>query len=238
MDFSNYKFRCSSLGALMANQPGKKDTKDISELSESAKAECIKVYVKEVYGREKDISSKYLEKGNTVEEDSITLLSRIKKTYFVKNTVRKENDYITGEADIVDPDLYDTKSCWDIHSFFKAKTSKLVSGYCWQMKGYCELYGFEKGIVAFTLIDTPLGLIESEKRSLFYKMDVATMENPLYLEACASLEKELTFSDIPMEERIHEVAVPHCPEDMQKLYERIIICRQFLSEFTLKELTI
>ena len=230
-DFSKQKFRCSSWGNLMTNQQGKKDTTSIDELSATAKKELVKIFVLEVYGREKEIYSKYLEKGMAVEEDSITLLSRIKKIPFFKNKERRENDFATGEADIKDPYLMDTKSCWDIHTFFEAKTEKLNKSYEYQMQGYCELYGFDQGSVCFCLIDTPEGLIEDEKRKMFYRMNVPTMENPEYLKACEALEKEMRFSDIPLEERIHEVIVKRNPAVIESVYNRVPIWREWLCEF-------
>lgn len=229
MDFSKQLFRCSSLGNLMTNQQGKKDTTSIEQLSETAKGELIKIFVREVYGRDKEIVSKYTTKGLAVEEDSITLLSRVKKQFFKKNEERKENEFITGEVDIQIPSLYDTKSCWDLHTFMAAKTSQLKKDYKYQMLGYCELYDQPFGTIAFTLIDTPQGLIEEEKRRLFYKMNVPTMENPDYIEACEQLQKEMTFQDIPMEDRLHEVIVKRHPEEMESVYTRVPIWREFLS---------
>lgn len=225
-DFSKYKFRCSSLGALMTEPRSKSEL-----LSQTTKAELVKIYIREVYGREKEISSKYIAKGNQVEEDSITLLSRLKKEPFFKNELRKENDFITGEADIIDPYLMDTKSCWDLHTFYAAKTSELNKDYRYQMLGYCELYEFAFGSVCFTLIDTPEGLITAEKQKLFYKMNVPTIENPEYQKACEALEKEMKFDDIPMDEKIHEVEVKRNPAEMEKVYERIHLCREWLNEF-------
>lgn len=230
IDFSNHKFRCSSLGSIMTNQRGKNDTKTPDELSETAKQELIKIYVYAVYGRDKEIHSKYIEKGLAVEEDSITLLSRIDHKLLIKNTERFSNDFITGEPDVVDP-LYDTKSCWDIHSFYEHKTKPLKKEYEYQITGYAELTGKDSGTVAFCLIDTPLGMIEHAKRNLLFKMNCTSSESPEYLEAAASLEKEMTFNDIPMEERVHKVRVARDPKEIQKVYERIKLCREWLNLF-------
>jgi hypothetical protein len=229
-DFSQQKFRCHQIGALMTNQQGKKDTKALEEISETAKKELIKIYVREVYGRDKEITSKYIEKGLAVEEDSITLISRVNGIFLKKNDQRFENDFITGEPDVVNP-LYDTKSCWDIHTFYEHKSKELKKEYFWQMQGYADLLTADFGTVAFCLIDTPLGIIEDEKKRLYYKMDVATMENPEYLKACEALEKEMTFADIPMEERTHEVKVKRSPEMMQQFYNRVPLLREWLNEF-------
>jgi hypothetical protein len=229
IDFSEYKFRCSSLGALLTEPRSKAE----GILSETCKAELIKIYIKEVYGREKDITNKYVEKGLAVEEDSITLLSRVKQMYLQKNEIRYTNDYITGEPDIVKP-LYDTKSCWDIHTFFAAKSKPLKRDYEYQLQGYMDLIGTNVGTVAFCLIDTPLGLIEDEKRRLLYKMNVVSDQSPEYLEACEKLEKEMTFRDIPLEQRIHEVVVLRDETLITRIYGHLQQCRQWLNYFAKK----
>lgn len=232
IDFSKQKFRCSSLGNLMTNGPGKKDTRTIDELSSTAIQELIKIFVREMYGRDKEIHSKYIDKGNQVEEDSITLLARVYGQMFKKNDMRKENGIITGEADITDPRLLDTKSCWDIHSFFKHKTEKLSKAYEYQMNGYCELYGFLSGNVCFCLIDTPVALIAKEKDRLFYSSGWITKENPEFLAACEELEKELTFNDIPLKDRLYEVTVKKDPAALEQVYWRAEnLWRPWLQEF-------
>lgn len=74
MDFSNYKFRCSSLGHLMTESRSKSDP-----ISETTKTHLIDCYVSEVFNRRTELTSKFLEKGLTVEENAIDLLSAIKK---------------------------------------------------------------------------------------------------------------------------------------------------------------
>jgi hypothetical protein len=230
-DFSKQLFRCSSLGNLMTNQQGKKDTKSLDEISATAIDELIKIFTHSVYGRDKEIKSKYIEKGLAVEEDSITLLSRVHHVIFKKNTERKSNEFITGEVDIIDPLLRDTKSCWDLHTFMAAKAKKLPKDYAWQMMGYCELWKRSSGKISFTLIDTPLGLIEQEKRNLLFKMNAVSSESPEYLKACEALEKEMTFSDIPIEQRLHEVTVYSSKEAMESVYLRAPLWREWLNRF-------
>ena len=57
------------------------------------------------------------------------------------------------------------------------------------------------------------------------------MENPDYLAACEQLEKEMTFGDIPIEDKLHEVEVPFNRDLMDAAYERIELCRKWLNEF-------
>jgi hypothetical protein len=223
----------------MTNKQGKKDTTCVDELSETAKACLIEIYVKELYGRQKDISNKYIRKGLMVEEDSITLYSRLKRNFFKKNEDRLTNDFITGH-----PDLYtgnnilnansviDIKSSWDVFTFFCNKTKPLNKDYYWQLQGYMALTGAKTSKLTYCLIDTPDVFINDEKRKLFYKMNATTEQSPDFVEACEAIEKNMTFNDIPLEERVIEFDVSRNDEDIQKMYQRVNICRQFLVKFT------
>src|SRR5689334_14038122 len=102
-NFDNYLFRCHALGLLMTEPKVKSET--LSETTKTYLAEC---YVDHIYGRNKEIQSKFLEKGIAVEEDSITLLSRVKKKLYKKNSIRLKNEFVTGE-----PDLYEGESIYN-----------------------------------------------------------------------------------------------------------------------------
>lgn len=239
IDFSNTLFRCSSLGHIMT-EPKSKADKEAGNLSESAKTHLIDIFVSTKYNRQSDVQSKYIQKGLMVEEDSITLYSRLKKKYFRKNKERLSNRFITGEPDLYEgPNIYeadviiDTKSAWDIFTFFRNKTKSLSSDYYWQMQGYMGLTGARKAIVAFCLVNTPEILIGDEKRRLMYKMGVATDENEDFIQACGELDRLMKYDDIPMHERVIEFEVERCEEDIQAAYKKIAKCRQYLNELEL-----
>jgi len=88
MNFDNYKFRCSSLGKIMTNPRNKKDI-----LSQTAKSYLMEVFIKEVYGREKDIYSEEMEKGNYTEQDSLTLIQH----YYNDGLILKNQETIENE---------------------------------------------------------------------------------------------------------------------------------------------
>lgn len=86
------------------------------------------MYVQARYGREKDITNRYIAKGLHTEEDAITLYSRVKGEFYKKNSERITNDYLTGEPDLFEGETIfkaeatiDTKSCWDLFTFNNAK---------------------------------------------------------------------------------------------------------------------
>jgi hypothetical protein len=163
-------FRCSSLGHLMVEPRSKSET-----LSESTKTHLVDVYVRHKYNRFTDINSKYLNKGNDVEEDSITLVSRLTKTFLKKNEQQLSNDFVCGTPDIYIGEsidkaeiIRDTKSSWDAFTFFRAKHKELNKLYYWQGQGYCWLTGASKFFIDYCLNNTPYHIVEGELRKESY----------------------------------------------------------------------
>lgn len=240
MNFNNYKFRCSSLGLIMTNQQGKKDTKNVSELSDTAKKHLVECYIREVYGRDKEIISRYLTKGLEVEEDSITLYSRATKRFFKKNDDRLENDYISGLPDLFighsikeAEEIIDVKSSWDIHTYFESKLAKKVNkNYEYQLQGYMALTGAKTSKLVYCLVSTPDALIQDEKKKLQWKMGVSDpINNEVYLKACEYLDTSLKFDDIDLNERFTESKIVRNNETINSVYSRVEICREFLNNF-------
>jgi hypothetical protein len=124
VNWDTWRLRCHAIGNVMGMPKLKKD-KEAGNLSATAKTYLLKCYIKEKFGREKDIKSKYIKKGLAVEEDNITLYSRVKKKFFKKNTERIMNDFISGEPDLFEGEdilsalvITDMKSSWDIFTFY------------------------------------------------------------------------------------------------------------------------
>lgn len=228
-------FRCSSLGHLMT-EPQNKADKEAGNLSESAKTHLVDVFVRNKYGRQTDITNKFIEKGLMVEEDSITLYSRVKKKFFRKNEEHLQNEFIKGTPDIylgesiqTATHVVDVKSSWDIFTFFRAKVKKVNPLYYWQLQGYMALTGAKTATLAYCLIDTPECFINDEKRKLFYKMGVVSEDNEIYQEGCKHLELAMTYEDIPMDEKIIEFHIERNDEDLARLYSRVSKGRQYMA---------
>lgn len=232
MDANNILIRCSSLGKIMTEPRDKKEL-----LSETCKKELVKIFVTAKYGREKDIQSKYTNKGLMVEEDSLTLYSRFKKQIFFKNEDRLKNEFISGTPDVLpeeDRVVKDIKSSWDIFTFFAAENSAIKKEYYWQIQGYCELTKADSGRLAYCLINTPDMLIQDEKRKLQYKMGVIDDANLDFQQACEKLEKLMVYDDIPLEEKVLEMDIPRNDQHIEKIHERVIECREWMNEYLFK----
>jgi len=237
MQFNNLLFRASGVGYLMTSPKSKAD-KEAGNLSESAKTNCIDVYVSAKYGRNTDIQTKYMTKGNQVEEDSITLYSRLHKKFYKKNEEHLKNNFVMGTPDLFTGEsihnaqtVIDIKSSWDLYTFHRTNSKDINPIYWWQLQTYMWLTGASKAYLAYCLVNTPVAMIEEEKRRLFYKMNVATTEDPLYLEACDELELSMIYDDIPLHERLIEYEIPRDDDAISRLAGKVIKAREFIQDY-------
>jgi hypothetical protein len=179
---NNLLFRCSSIGKIVTPPKNKSE-----KISETAKVAAIDAYVSKKYNRTNSISNKAIEKGLATEEDSITIVSRIAKTFYSKNIVELQNSYISGTPDMfLGKDVYcaelirDTKSSWDLFTFTHSK-KKLDSDYEWQMHGYNWLTGSRVAYVDFCLNNTPFDIVIGELKKEAYKYPVSRLPDAVAL---------------------------------------------------------
>ena len=153
--------RASALSAIMTDGKGK------DELSVGAKTYVTKMAKEFIYGYDERISNKYMEKGVRMEDASIDLLNAVRLTSYAKNTERRTNDWITGEADIVDNDkIIDIKSSWCLTTFPVLSEQGDDKGYEWQGRAYMMLWDKPKFEIAYCLVSTPEDLIGYESPAL------------------------------------------------------------------------
>lgn len=231
-------------------------------LSETTKTHLMDVFVSAKYGRKEEHSGKMLDKGNEREQDSITLLSRITKTFFKKNETCLSNSRIKGTPDLFlgesvenATEIFDTKTSWSAHTFFRAQ-KELNKLYYWQGVSYMALTGASKCTIAYCLVNGTQQAINDEKRKLAYQMGVIdqSASNPAYKEKCKQIEINHIFDiksfaeenpffdfdneivnnswafDIPMQERLFTISFERNDEDIQRLYNRIDECRKWMNE--------
>lgn len=190
-----FKIRCSQIGKIMGNAKVK------GELSQTCKT-----YLHEWYANDKEqIHSKYMDKGNEVENDLIDFMAEVLGYGLAeKNTVRLHENWIEGECDVNLPDcIVDVKASWNKTTLHKQVLEGMDSDYRWQLIGYCHLYRKPKGILFFGLMNTP-------------ETDWAP---------------EVIFEDLPPNERWIAYEVIPTKEDFEAIYDRVIKCREYLTEY-------
>jgi len=155
------KIRASSLSDIMTDPKGKDET-----LSVGAKTAITKQAKEFIYGYDERFSSKYTEKGLLVEDRSIELLNSVLFTDYKKNTERKTNEWLTGEADIVADRIIDIKSPWSLSTFPCLASEGENKTYEWQLRGYMMLWDLDEAQIAYCLVNTPDHLVGFENKAL------------------------------------------------------------------------
>jgi hypothetical protein len=156
--------RCSSLGKIMPEPK----TKAEGILSKGAKTYLTGLAKEVVYGYRERVTSKYMEKGTIVEDESIRLYNSVFFRTYTKNSERRDNGIITGECDIIEPGKrgIDIKSAWSLATFPALPEDCHDADYEWQARGYMLLWDVPEWEVAYCMVDTPEELIRYEQREL------------------------------------------------------------------------
>lgn len=159
-------FRCHALGKLMTEPKSKSEV-----LSVGAKTYVRELAAQAIFGVDFEVSSKYTEKGLLVENESIALLNRVRGLSLAKNTERRSNEWITGEADLFDSENrrgHDVKSSWSFATFPITAADCVDKAYEWQMRGYMALWDADEWEVNYCLVNTPEHLIGYEPATMHF----------------------------------------------------------------------
>lgn len=158
------RIRCSALGKIMTEPKSKSEV-----LSEGAKTMIETIAAQEIFGIDFEVDSKQLEKGRLCEEPAIDLLCEVRGIKLAKNTERKNNDLLTGEADLVGVDRgHDLKCSWSAATFPIIESACYDKLYEWQMRGYMMLWDIDLWEVNYALVNTPEHLIGYEPQSMHF----------------------------------------------------------------------
>ena len=121
-----------------------------------------------------------------------------------KNEESKEDEYFTGTADVVLHDsVIDLKCPWNVKTL-QSNIFDMDSDYEWQGRGYMHLYGKEKFILFYALMDTPEDL---------------------------NYGNEISYSHLPLNERWLAYQVNHDQSIIGSIIERVKQCRDYLEQY-------
>lgn len=156
------KLHPHAIGKIMATP------KKVGEvLSVGAKTYLRDLAKQAVYGFRPSLDTKPIKKGLQCENDSIDLLNCVLFTEHVKHVGRVENEWLTGECDILADDcVLDVKSPWSLDTFPATPEDGENSDYEWQLRSYLMLYDKPRATLAYCLVSTPPELIGYEDSSL------------------------------------------------------------------------
>lgn len=221
--------------------------KNDDPLTTGAKSYLKRMYGEIKYGKttmSKEKGTKYMNKGKMAEQVSIDLINFLDGTQYVKNEIRLQNQFITGIPDtfrgksIYEADYVpDVKTSWDFDTFIENVGKPLNPLYWWQEQGYFDLTNALSGEVSYCLVNTPDSIIEEEKFKLARRLDAVTSESPEYRLAEAILVNNMTFDEIPANERRLKFEVVRDDNAIETIHRKIPQCREYLSEIQELHLT-
>lgn len=199
--------RCSSLPKIMTAPRTKSEV-----LSETAKSYIKQIAKEDFYGYSSELDNKYLQKGRQCEQESINLLNLVNFTSYEKNEIRLNNEFLTGEADIVaENEIIDIKTSWSLDTFPALSEDINAKDYEMQLRGYMMLYNKDKASVCYCMVDTPEELRTWENAQLHEVSHIAPEKRVTML----SFER-----DLEIEKHIEEkckVAIEYYKEYINKL---------------------
>ena len=215
----NFKIRCSAIGQIMTDPRSKSETLSKTTIS------YLETWAKEqIYSRKKEIKSKYLDKGNEVEDTAIEFAAeRLKLGMVFKNEDQFENEFLTGTPDLILPELIiDIKSSWDCFTFPLFDVELPEKNYYWQMQGYMALTGKKQAKVVYCLMDTPEEIVDRELKSFFWGADEWDTDIEDKIRA------DHSYSNINPKFKIKEFDVYRNDEDIKRIELRVTECRNYL----------
>jgi len=217
---NTFKVRCSALGKVMTSPRSKSEI-----LSQTAKTYVEEQVLQAKYGIVKTFNSRYTDKGNLVEDESIKLASDVLDLGFLyKNDEHFSNDWVMGTPDVnTDTILLDVKSSWDATTFPFFATEIPTKDYFYQLQGYMWLTGKQKSLLVYCLVNTPLDMVQDEIRRAHWNANL--LEESLDL--IAEVQKRHNFDHIPDNRRVKVFEVERDDEVIEQIKERVELCREY-----------
>jgi hypothetical protein len=222
-NFDNYLFHASGVGNLFVEPRSKSET-----LSETAKSWLDTIFIKEFWGRENRIETKYFEKGTKNEKQAIDLLTTeifAERGYFlVKNSIRYQNEFLTGEPDVIeDSFIVENKCPFGLFQFDKAELTNI---YNIQIQSYMLLCGKPLAYLCYVLTNTPQHIVDNEIKRLDY-LDLMLSE---YQDRKEQIILNHNFDDIPAKLRIKIFDIPYDNTFAERLENKVLAARKYLND--------
>jgi len=194
-------------------------------LSQTAKTYVEEQVLLAKYGIVKTFNSRYTDKGNLVEDESIKLASDVLDLGFIlKNDEHFSNDWVMGTPDVnTDDILLDVKSSWDATTFPFFATEIPTKDYYYQLQGYMWLTGKQKSLLVYCLVNTPLDMVQDEIRRAHWNANL--LEESLDL--IDEVQKRHNFDHIPDNRRVKFFEVKRDDEVIEQIKERVELCREY-----------
>ena len=216
-----FKIRCSKIGDIMTNPRSKSDI-----LSKTTMTYLDSWVMDQLYKRVKEIKSKYLDKGNIMEQDALDAVARnLDIGIILKNEEHYEDEFFTGTPDAVPNDVViDTKCSWDYTTFPLLHKEIKDKDYKAQLQGYMHLTKKTEAKLVHVLLDTPMHLIEREAR--YYCLNNGY--EPDDQDILADHVRRMTYGDLPDTLKYKSFDLAIDTEFLALVIERVKECRKYI----------
>lgn len=220
MKLPEFKIRASACGKIM----GKKG------LGITGETYCKNWMKGKLFNRRVEIKSKYLEKGNIMEDSSLDeVAKRLGIALLIKNEKYFEDEYIIGSPDAITNIVIEVKNSWSWETLPLLETqipfdNKASLDYYWQVQCYMALAKKKRSKLVYTLLDTPGHLIQNEAYWYSKKNGYGELTD----EMLAEFTKKMTYKDVPKEYKYKSFDIERNDIDIQLIKDRVIECRGFI----------
>jgi len=223
MEKNKIRIHCSQLGKIMTSP------RSGGGLSATAMTHIKEIFLDREFGIRKEFWSRYTDKGNRVEQDSIRMANKILDWGLTEEIIQKpqerySNDYVVGKMDVLtDWMLADVKSSWDGTTFPWFYTSVPNKDYEYQLQGYMWLTGHEQASLVYCLSDTPEDMVNDEIRRELWKNKLIGEDDEIEEFVRAKHE----FSRIPTHFRVKEFVIHRDEKVIESIQTKIDQCRDY-----------
>jgi hypothetical protein len=176
----------------------------------------------------KEFSSRYTDKGLEMEDEAIQFASEVLNWDFVvKNEMRFNNEWLTGEPDInTDNLLADIKCSWSGSTFPLFDETLKNKDYYYQLQGYMMLTGHDTSELVYCLMNTPHQIVEDEVRRQHWKLNLIDED----LEVRQAVQEMHNFDQIPNNLRVKRFIVQKDEAAQEKIKERVEVAREYYNQ--------
>lgn len=221
-----FKCRASKGGLLLTNDRSGK------AMGDTAKSYCKEWLISEITGKEKEISSKYFERGNAMEESAIERAGKYYDCELEKNEIYLENEYFSGTYDTKNFErVIDTKVPFDAFTFpfFVAVIDK---DYYAQLQIYMELTGLKKASLCYCLENGS----EEQIDRLSWKIARYIGKDEPDIEEWEKAEKQLSYDHLPDEMRIKVFEFEYDEAFIAQAKKRVLEARKYIENELLTQI--
>jgi hypothetical protein len=185
----------------------------------------------EFYGRSKQFTSKYTDKGNLCENDAIDFCAEQYGWGMVEKNKKHftDDEHIIGTPDIIlAKSVEDTKVSWDSDTFplFDVTPEK---NYEWQGHGYKAIVNKPLFGLHYCLMDAPESIVTAEAWKEAKRLGMTELDADLYDEVKA----HMTYSHLPVKLRLKSWFFERNAVAELAIRERVELVRKYIKTLNL-----